>query len=141
MRSATRGLALAAGAAVAALLGACGGEQHETEQILLRWSVALNHHLATDIAGGNEYPHRLSDIDPMLRSDASFVDGWGHALYYRRVNDGMYDLASSGPDGTIGTADDVVLNNSTLYKPEKIYAERPADRGLVPQADAAGDGR
>jgi hypothetical protein len=133
-------------AALAALIGGCGSKQSDTEKILLRWSPALNHHLATDMAGGNEYPARLADIDPKLRVDASLVDAWERPLHYRKVNDSLYDLVSKGEDGTLGNDDDVVMSNSILYKPEKIYAARPAARGLLPQVESAdeaagGDGQ
>ena len=101
-----RGLSAVVPAVVCALLSSgCGSdEQHTTEQLLLRWSISLNHHLATDIAGGNQYPRRLSEVDPQLRSDVSFDDGWGRPLHYRRVNDSLYDLVSAGTIPSIRVA-------------------------------------
>lgn len=116
-------------------LAACGGKRTETEHLLIQWAQALNTHLATDMAGGNAYPWELAAIDPLLRATLSFEDAWGNPLHYRRVHDGMYDIASPGPDGRIGTEDDIVLNNAALYAPEKIYAQRPA-KGLAPQGPA-----
>jgi len=114
------------------LTAACGGKQTETEHLLIQWAQSLNTHLATDIAGGNAYPWELAEIDPLLRPGLSFDDAWGNPLHYRRVHDGKYDIASSGPDGRIGTEDDVVLSNAMLYQPDKVYSVRPAS-GLVPQ--------
>lgn len=123
----------------ACALAACGGARTETEHRLLQWSQALNTHLATDADGGYSYPRRLADIDPLLRVGLSFEDGWGNAIHYRRVHDGKYDLASPGPDGEIGSDDDVIVSNAMIYKPEKIYPTRPAS-GLKPQRDEATGG-
>jgi len=116
------------------VLAACGGKRTEAEHQLLQWATALNHHLATDIAGGNEYPHELAEIDDMLRIGLSFDDPWGNPVYYRRINDGKYDLVSIGADGELGSDDDVIVSNGLLYKPEKIYGQRPAAKGLRPQS-------
>lgn len=121
-------------AACAVVLAACGGKRSDTEHRLIQWAQALNTHLATDAEGGNAYPRRLAEIDPMLRLGLEFEDAWGHPLYYRRIHDGRYDIASPGPDGEIGGDDDVVLSNAMLYKPAKVYAERPA-KGLAVQRD------
>lgn len=120
----------------------CGGKRSETEHLLLRWAEALNFHLAGSFAEGNEYPPRLSDVDPMLRVALPFADAWGHSIHYRRIDDGHYDLASSGPDGEIGNDDDIVVHNGLTQKPAEVYARRPAARGLAAQGDrpAGGDG-
>ena len=47
-------------AACAAVLAACGGKRTEAEHQLIQWAQALNTHLATDVDGGNAYPHRLA---------------------------------------------------------------------------------
>jgi general secretion pathway protein G len=47
---------------------------------------------------------------PYLKSDIP-LDPWSHAYVYEypgRVNANGYDIRSAGPDGQIGTADDVV---------------------------------
>lgn len=47
---------------------------------------------------------------PYLKSDIP-LDPWGHAYVFEypgRVNTNGYDIRSAGPDGQIGTADDVV---------------------------------
>ena len=47
---------------------------------------------------------------PYLKSDIP-LDPWGHPYAYEypgRVNQNGYDLRSAGPDGQIGTADDVI---------------------------------
>jgi hypothetical protein len=128
-----RALALAA---CAVALAACGGKRSDTEHRMLQWAQALNTHLATDAEGGNSYPRELAEVDPMLRLGLTFEDAWGNALHYRRVHDGKYDLASPGPDGEIGSDDDVIVSNAMIYKPEKIYPTRPAS-GLTLQRDEA----
>ena len=47
---------------------------------------------------------------PYLKSDIP-LDPWGHPYSYEypgRVNQNGYDLRSAGPDGQLGTADDIV---------------------------------
>ncbi len=47
---------------------------------------------------------------PYLKSDIP-LDPWGHPYVYEypgRVNANGYDVRSAGPDGQIGTADDIV---------------------------------
>jgi len=118
-------------------LAACGGKRGETEHRMFRWAEALNIHLAGSFSEGNEYPHRLAEIDPMLRLGLPFEDAWGNAFHYRRINDGKYQLVSIGPDGEIGTEDDVCLTNAVLQKPETFYNGKPPDKRLQPQRDEA----
>jgi hypothetical protein len=135
-------LRAAALAAITLTLAACGGKRTDAEHQLIRWAEALNAHLATSFAEGNEYPHRLAQVDPMLRVALPFDDPWGRPLHYRRIDDGHYDIASAGPDGTLGNEDDVVLSNAILYKPVDVYSKRPAS-GMKPQREsdaAAGAG-
>ncbi len=47
---------------------------------------------------------------PYLKSDIP-VDPWGHPYVYEcpgRLNPNGYDIRSAGPDGQLGTADDIV---------------------------------
>jgi len=116
----------------------CGGKRTDTEHLLIRWAEVLNFHLAGSFADGNEYPHRLADVDPMLRIGVTFVDAWGNPIHYRRIDDGHYDLASPGPDGVIGNDDDVVVHNGLTQKPSEVWAARPPARGLSPQQEQGG---
>lgn len=57
---------------------------------------------------------RSSDVTnwrgPYLKSDIP-VDPWGHPYIYEypgKVNPNGYDIRSAGPDGQVGTADDIV---------------------------------
>jgi general secretion pathway protein G len=57
---------------------------------------------------------RPSDVTnwrgPYLKSDIP-VDPWGHPYIYEypgKVNPNGYDIRSAGPDGQVGTADDIV---------------------------------
>ena len=52
-------------------LAACGGKRTEAEHQLIRWAEALNAHLATSFAEGNEYPHRLAQESAALITGAS----------------------------------------------------------------------
>lgn len=124
-------------AAILLCLGAAAcGARSDTEHMMFQWAEALNAHLAGDFEAGNEYPHALADIDPMMRLGRSFEDGWGNPFYYRRINDGRYDLVSSGPDGELGNDDDVCLTNAVLMKPASFYEQRPVDKRLRPQGES-----
>jgi hypothetical protein len=122
----------------AALFAAgCDMRRSDAEHLLLRWTEVLNLHLASSFDEGNQYPVRLVDVDPLLRLDLAFEDPWGGALYYRKINDSQYDLASAGPDGEVGNEDDVVIQDRTLTEPAKAWARRPVGKTLV--AQSAGD--
>jgi len=123
---------LAAVLSVCLGVAACGARS-DTEHMMFQWAESLNAHLAGNFAAGNEYPHELAEIDEMMRLGRSFEDGWGNPFYYRRINDGRYDLVSSGPDGELGNDDDVCLPNAVLMKPATFYEQRPADKRLKPQ--------
>jgi len=120
-------------------LAGCGNRTM-AEKLLFSWAQALNTHLATDADGNYTYPHSLADIDPLLRITLTFDDPWGTPLRYRRIDDGHYDLVSAGPNATLGDDDDLVIHNGLLEKPAKVYARRPAERGLVAQEAPVGEG-
>ncbi|MGE0639033.1 MAG: hypothetical protein AB7G12_05665 [Thermoanaerobaculia bacterium] len=120
----------------ALLLAGCDGNVSTTEHLLLRWTEALNLHLASSFADGNRYPERLVDVDPMLRLELGFDDAWGSPLQYRRINDSQFDLASSGPDSIPGNADDIVIQDRVLKKAETAYGSRPFDKRFAPQRAA-----
>jgi hypothetical protein len=131
--SAAAGIAVGATIALVSVAG-CGGKRSDAELLLLTWTKALNLHLATSYDEGNHYPYKLVDVDPMLRAEVGFVDPWGEAIYYRRVTDSQFDLASAGPDGEIGNDDDVVIQDRKLRKPAEAWAARPPGKTLVAQA-------
>ena len=64
-----------------------------------------------------ELPSNLSEIltlpqsDPNLRPQPRWLeDGWGRAIRYRLESGGTaYELRSGGPDGRVGTTDDIVI--------------------------------
>jgi hypothetical protein len=127
-------LATGALAVAAALAAGCGSQRSDAEHQLLRWTEALNFHLASSFDEGNQYPVKLVDIDPMLRVELKFEDPWGAPVYYRRVNDSMFDLASGGPDGILGNDDDVVIQDRKLTKPKVAWERRPLGKELVAQS-------
>ncbi len=114
---------------------ACGA-RNDTEHSMIQWAESLNAHLAGNFAAGNEYPMELAEIDSIMRVGRSFEDGWGNALYYRRINDGRYDLVSAGPDGELGNDDDVCMTNAVLMKPVAFYEKRPVNAKLVQQSES-----
>ncbi len=69
---------------------------------------ALDQHWTTDGA----YPDSLPAVCPGVRAcgrlgaDPRPVDGWGRTFHYER-DGALYRLTSVGPDGKIGTTDDV----------------------------------
>lgn len=103
-------------------LVACGA-RHSTEESMLAWAQVLNAHLTT--GGKNSYPHKLEEIDPMLRGAVSETDGWGNPFFYHRVFDTKYWLISAGEDGTVGNDDDVILENAMLREAVGFYAKNP----------------
>ena len=110
-------------------IAACDMKRSDTEAVMIGWSNALKLHLATDFEGYNQFPKRLEDVDPLLRTGLDTVDAWGNGLHYRRVRDDLYDLISFGPDGVPGNEDDVVFTNGKIKKPMEIYAKRPIRPG------------
>jgi hypothetical protein len=67
----------------------------------------------------------LDELPPEFSADLERADGWGNPLLYRLLRIDKYNLISAGPDGEFGNADDIVLENGSLYDPMKIYAEKP----------------
>jgi hypothetical protein len=57
--------------------------------------------LDSDRAVDLEYPLVLTELAPK--------DPWGHPVVYRRIAPDRAELRSAGADGTIGTADDLLL--------------------------------
>jgi hypothetical protein len=53
-----------------------------------------------------------ADLAELKRSQpgvgAGSLDAWGRTLTYERLSDSGFRLTSAGPDGVIGTADDIV---------------------------------
>ncbi len=60
---------------------------------------------------------------PYIKSDTIPLDPWGNAYQYsgsseQSGSEGMYDLASAGPDGSFGGGDDVTNHNANEYDDE-----------------------
>ena len=68
------------------------------------------------------YPSQAEGLSALVKMPASLAqsqtwnkqldavpkDPWGHEYVYRRLEDGSFDIISAGPDGKVGTDDDVV---------------------------------
>lgn len=107
---------------------ACGGSRSDTEALMISWAQALKFHITTDHQGNYEFPDRLEEINPTLRTGLVTSDAWGNELYYRKLQDDRYDLISAGPDGELGNDDDIVITNGKVKKPADVYGERPIRR-------------
>lgn len=92
-----------------------------TELLLTRERLALiDDWIRASIARGDTAPASLADVRPPDADAARYVplerflrDGWGRAIEYRYTPDTRsYELRSSGEDGAIGTADDVIRRGS-----------------------------
>jgi len=112
-------------AAFAAIAVACGGARTVTEKRMIEWGPILNMYMSMNFDGGNSYPEALEELDPELRGDLQFNDGWGNRFLYRRLRVDKYNIISAGPDGEFGNEDDIVLENGAIYDAAKIYAEKP----------------
>jgi hypothetical protein len=104
---------------------ACGGAQTLTEKRMLEWCPVLNLYMGTNFQNANAYPDSLEELPDAMRSNLETTDGWGNRILYRKLRIDLYNLISAGPDGELGNADDVVIQNGALYDAAKIYAEWP----------------
>jgi hypothetical protein len=57
---------------------------------------------------GEGLPASLDALRRLEPSASSAADAWGRKLRYERLSDESFRLTSSGPDGVLGTADDIV---------------------------------
>ena len=48
-----------------------------------------------------------SEEFPALLRKENLVDSWGHALVYTKKGANAYEIRSAGPDGRLGTRDDI----------------------------------
>lgn len=63
---------------------------------------------------------------------AMLKDAWGRPLVYERSEDGYgYSLASAGPDGTVGTADDITREQVAASLVAFPDSRRPSGQTLV----------
>lgn len=53
-----------------------------------------------------------ADLGELQRSQPGLaegmIDAWGRRIKYERLSDSNFRLTSAGPDGTFGTADDII---------------------------------
>lgn len=106
----------------------CGGPRVLTEKRMVEWGPIINLYMGTNMEGGNSFPETLEEIPPDMTADLKKTDGWGNPLLYRLLRVDKYNLISAGPDGELGNADDIVLENGAFYDAQKIYAEHPLKR-------------
>ena len=50
---------------------------------------------------------RGSEEFPALLLKENLIDSWGHALVYTKKGANAYEIRSAGPDGRLGTRDDI----------------------------------
>ncbi len=76
------------------------------------------------------YPRRLLDLQEMDPNLKPALDAWGHEFIYRAMSGDVaaatapmpfqrYELVSKGPDGILGTEDDLVLRDDVLLLKER----------------------
>lgn len=81
------------------------------------------------------YPRRLIDLQEMDPSLKPAVDAWGREFVYNAISGDVaattapmpfqrYQLISKGPDGILGTEDDIVLRDDVLFHAAKREEER-----------------
>lgn len=98
------------------------------------------YHLARVIEAYKEqygtYPRRLLDLQEMDPSFKPVVDYWGREFVYQTTTSAIaatsgpppfqnYQLISKGPDGILGTADDIVLQDDVLVSPAAARERAP----------------
>lgn len=64
--------------------------------------------VVADMAARGKPPASLKSLERTNPMAASSPDGWGRAFRYERLSDESFRLTSAGPDGSFGTADDIV---------------------------------
>ena len=120
------------------------------------WSVMSNVSLAIEYYRESEgsLPSSLSDVClaragcRVLPSTDLIVDGWGRALSYE-AGGVDYELRSSGPDGEMLTADDIVFDTrlhaklvkraTGCYQVDLQWLRRDAQRHLVLDSTLVGN--
>jgi hypothetical protein len=57
------------------------------------------------------FPFQTSQYTPGMKyAQQTYVrDGWGREFSFKRLDAGKYEIASAGPDGIMGTNDDILL--------------------------------
>lgn len=105
------------------------------------------YHLARAIEAYKEqygtYPRRLLDLQEMDPNFKPVVDSWGREFVYQTTASVIagtvgpppfqnYQLISKGPDGILGTADDIVLQDDILVSPAAAAGETAPDARAAP---------
>lgn len=83
-------------------------------------------------------PLSLDDIAPDLPSSEFLTDHWGNRYVYTINEDGQtYTLQSKGPDGQLGTADDIdfTRNGMTFSVPTDTETDEPATGNAEPTGE------
>jgi hypothetical protein len=58
-------------------------------------------------AGAEGLPENLKQLERSHPLGSGLYDAWGKEIQYERLSDSGFRLRSSGPDGVMGTADDI----------------------------------
>lgn len=59
-------------------------------------------------AGGEGLPESLEELRKFHRAAAALQDAWGRRFRYERLSESSFRLTSAGPDGVLGSDDDIV---------------------------------
>lgn len=66
-------------------------------------------------AANNRFPAAIEEFSPHDAPGIKFnLDGWGSSIRYTRMSDVDYELRAPGPDHTLCTHDDMVVQNDSL---------------------------
>ena len=68
---------------------------------------ALSREILTFASEAEGLPDSLQALRRFHPTAGSLPDAWGHAIRYERLSDDSFRLTSAGPDGALGTADDI----------------------------------
>jgi hypothetical protein len=69
---------------------------------------SLSRAILSFAAEGQGLPGSLEALRRAHPAAASITDAWGRKIRYERLSDDAFRLTSAGPDGALGTADDIV---------------------------------
>ncbi len=73
----------------------------------IRSYAALNH----QIPQVSSFEELMDILSPQFHNQVVRIDAWSNSFSYQAIGTDEYDLKSAGPDGNLGTSDDLVVKN------------------------------